>query len=156
MKKAIAILISVLSFAAMAETVTLLETNVPTRTFGRTYANAKFFMDTTTNQGYADITVTEENYGYGYPGRQRCDRWGCYPMPDPIPTTRVIFSTRVEVPNLTLVDKNMLYRGINGEVNCGKLGTSRVLRRPTLYLSGNCSLGARLRGQNLTVSFNAK
>ena len=34
----------------------------------------------------------------------------------------------------------MIYNGVNGEVNCGKLGLSRVLRRPTLYLSGTCEL----------------
>lgn len=133
-----------ISGAFAAERVVLLETQVP-YTMDYTQSGAKFFMDTNTGMGYADVYVDEyrrDVYPYpgGYPGGVRCDRWGCYPTPVPTPQVFRILSKRVEVPNLNLVDKEMIYNGVNGEVNCGKLGLSRVLRRPTLYLSGACEL----------------
>ena len=50
----------------------------------------------------------------------------------------------------------MIYYSELGEVKCGTLGTSRVLRRPTLYLTGNCVLGESVRGNQVIVSLQIR
>lgn len=141
---------------AMTERVVLLETQVPF-SYDTLNSNARFYMDTETGMGYADVSVDELRRDI-LPGPIRCDRWGCYGgYPGDFPTTRRILTKRVEIPNLKLIDKEMIYFGIDGEVNCGKLGRSRVLRRATLYLSGKCQLKSSIRNRtDLTVTFTTK
>ena len=150
MKKFVFLTLVLLTGPAMAERITLLDTRVPVGY--NSYATSKFYMDTQSEQGFAQVRVMEE-YLDRYPGGgMRCDRYGCYPAPAPIPRLRVIYSDTIEIDNLKLVDKEMIYSDGQREINCGKLGISRVLRKPTLYLTGNCKLVESLRYDRLTVS----
>lgn len=142
---------------AVTERIVLLETQLP-YTMDTLNSDAKFYMDTETGMGYADISVDEIRRVI-YPGPIRCDRWGCYGggYPNDQIIVRRIMSKRVEIPNLNLVDKELIYNGVDGEVNCGKLGRSRVLRRPTIFLSGNCQLKTYITNRNdLSVVFTTK
>lgn len=166
--KVVLLLALLISSAIAAEKVTVFESSLPmTRDYMET--DARFYMDTQTGMGYADISVDEmrldyNHYPYPIPrrGGMRCDRFGCYGYPTPMPPmpTRIpyrVLSKRVEISNLNLVDKVMIYNDVNGEVNCGKLGTSRVLRRPTIYLSGKCTLKSYItRNNKLVVDFIVK
>lgn len=151
MQKTIVVALLLASLSVCAETITVLDTTIQ-RGYYQTNSNAKFFMDTETGLGYANITVSEF---VRYPGQTRCNPWGCFPGGS-LPTDRTIFATRVEIPNLILIDKQMIYRGQTEDINCGYLGESRVLKRPTLYLSGKCSLRESIRGNRLLVNFQAK
>ena len=51
---------------------------------------------------------------------------------------RIVFTENVMVPNLTLEADKLVYRGPMGAIECATLGRSRVLRRPTLFMSGAC------------------
>lgn len=143
-----------LSSSVFADSVTVLETRIG-RSYDYTTADAKFFMDTETGMGYAQVTVTEYIRD-DFPRRPICDRWGCYPAPAPAPFPRTILSERVEIPGLTLENNQMIYRNANAEINCGRLGYSRVLRRPTLYLTGSCELNTVLSFDELKVTFDTK
>lgn len=159
--KVVLLLALIVSSAFTAERVTLFESSLPmTRDY--LVSDARFYMDTQTGMGYADVSVDEMRLDYNnYPmpprrGGMRCDRFGCYGYPTPMPPmpTRVpyrILTKRVEILNLNLVDKTLVYNSVNGEVNCGKLGTSRVLRRPTIYLSGKCTLKTYITRNNRVV-----
>ena len=152
--KLLAMALVLVTTSVLADSVTVLETRVG-RSFDHTQADAKFFMDTQTGIGYADITVTEYVRDT-FPRRPICDRWGCYPAPAPAPFPRTILSERVMVPGLTLENNQMIYRNDTAEINCGRLGYSRVLRRPTLYLTGNCELNTFLSFDELKVTFDTK
>jgi len=157
MKNLLLIVLVFASSAVMAESVVLLDTKIAVG-FDPTVASSKFYMDTQTGQGYAKVNVTEyERVTLPIPDT-RCDRFGCFPAPgrNPIPRIRTIFQDTIMIENLKLVNKEMIYTSENGEVNCGTLGTSRVLRRPTLYLTGNCKLTSILVYDRLTVAFTAK
>ena len=150
------------SSAVMAESFTILDTRISTG-YGINTASSKFYMDPRTGEGFAKISVLERSYyndypgGYpgGYPGNI-CNGYNCYPGSYPTPIYRTIFSTTVELENITLVDKEMIYTDENRVVNCGKLGTSRVLRRPTLYLTGECKLTEKLLHDRLIVTLTIK
>ncbi len=149
-----------MGFSAFAESVIILDTRIGNRGFGNTDVDTRFFMNTNNGQGYADVEVSVTDYRRDpFPPRTYCDRWGrCYPrrpFPNPLPTTREIYDQRIQINNLKLVGDQMIYYGRNGRVNCGRLGESRVLRVPTLYLSGNCQLRGSIRGGRLTVRFTA-
>lgn len=150
--KVFAMALVLLTTSVFADSVTVFETRVG-RSYDYTTADAKFFMDTQTGIGYAQVSVTEYVRDQ-FPRRPICDRWGCYPAPAPFP--RTILSERVEIPGLTLENKQMIYRNAGQEINCGRLGESRVLRRPTLYLTGNCELNAFLSFDKLRVTFDTK
>ncbi len=52
---------------------------------------------------------------------------------------RVVLTENVMVPNLSLEADKLIYRGPMGAIECATLGRSRVLRRPTLFMSGACT-----------------
>ncbi|HLT21958.1 MAG TPA: hypothetical protein VKZ84_00875 [Bacteriovoracaceae bacterium] len=135
------------SFAFAAETVRVVEDVIP-HSIQYTYADAKFYMDTESSLGYAQVEVNE---------RYQVTRWveHCYPVGDPrfpsvscrrVPhveeVNRLIYKHTELIPNLVLEGNKMVYHSESGAVECGTLGTSRVFRRPTLYLSGKCQLDA--------------
>lgn len=151
----IAALLVASSFAGAAE-VLLMERNVPVMGSSfNTWANARFHMDTTTGEGFVKVSVTEDRWimGGNYDSN---GRW--YPRRMSMPMT--VFSDTVKVEGLMMMDKKVIYRGAEGDVECGTMGESRVLRIPTLYLNGNCSLSARLTGhwneRLLTVTLHTK
>lgn len=142
MKKLLLAALFVFSSIAFAEEVVLLEKELPVMSSSfHTYSDARFHMDTETGVGFAKISVTEDRWMMG--GHYDSNgRW--YPHRIPMPIT--VLSETVRVPGLMLVDKKMIYQGTQGEVDCGYMGLSRVFRRPTLYLNGNCSLESRITG----------
>lgn len=143
------------SIAAQAETITIYQENVASR-LGLLQADSKFYMDTDTRQGNVTVSVTETWFDT-IPGGTRCDRWGCYPdIPRRVPRTNTLVGKTIPVDGLELVGKEMIYYSELGEVKCGTLGTSRVLRRPTLYLTGNCVLRESVRGNQVIVSLQIK
>lgn len=152
MKKLLLAFIICTTSSAYAEVITVLQERVyGASTFSQ--VNTKFYMNTTTGEGNVTVTVTETFDSYPrYPGPIGCDQWGrCYPMPTPMPRTEVLFEKTVPVKNLNLVDTRMIFSGSNGDTDCGYLGRSRVLNRPTLYLNGNCKLTGNISGDELTV-----
>ena len=146
----------IISGTALAGEVVLLEKNIPARSSSyHSYADARFYMDTQSKDGFVKVSVTEDHWimtgHYDTNGR-----W--YPHRTPMPMT--IFSQTIKVDGLMMVDDKVIYQGAEGEVECGKMGLSRVLKVPTLYLNGNCSLSARLTGswndRMLTVTLSTK
>ena len=153
-KTMIAALVLATSIANAAE-VTVLETTVPTtsRAYNQT-AYAKFAIDFDTKETAAKILVTEERFN-------EWDGNGHYPFPNgpwspnrPMPSTMTVFSDSVKIDNLNLVDDKLIYLGSEGEVECGTMGVTRVFKKPTLLLNGNCKLVANVsRNGALTVKF---
>lgn len=158
MKKFVFAILVLCSAIANAAVVPVLEAELPALR-GQAFADARFHMDTQTTEGFVKVSVVEEEVIYHHGRYDFChwDRgpygpgpWGpryrrCYP---PMPTTirTNVLKDTVKVEGLTLAGKKIVYQGENGEVDCGTLGVSRVLRVPTLYLNGNCTLEARLSG----------
>lgn len=153
---------------AYASDVTLMSANLP-HTRGQMMVDTKFHIDTEMREGYAKVYVDERvtvyvqdcgYYGGGYNPR--------YPQPYPgpycrtIPQTqyRTVMTDKVKIEGMTMVGDDVIYHGENGDVNCGKMGRSRVFRVPTFYLSGKCELDGRIVNENgvnkLTVSFKTK
>lgn len=158
MKKLFAIaLLALGSTLAQAAEVTVLDTEIALRRgFFTTDADAKFQMDKTTGEGFVKVSVNQERtivihnpYPSPFPGGYYP---GGYPYPYPYPgrfpqttTERYrVFDDTVKVDGLSLVDDKVIYQGVEGEVECGTLGVSRVFKVPTLYLNGNCKLTARV------------
>lgn len=125
--------------------------------------DSSFQMNTSTGAGSVKVTVTQQRANpfpnpYPYPGG--CNPYsGCIPrpMPMPQPTYVVIFDEMIPVNGLRLENKKVLFDGENGTVDCGTLGYSRILKIPTIYLSGNCTLIESLgRNGNLRVTLRTK
>ena len=151
----IAALLIASSFANAAE-VLVMERVVPVMSSNfYSWADARFHMDTTTGEGFVKVSVTEDRWIMGghYDSNGRY-----YPRRMPMPMT--VFSDTVKVDGLMMMDKKVIYRGAEGDVECGTMGVSRVFKIPTLYLNGNCSLSARLSGhwnqRSLTVTLKTK
>jgi hypothetical protein len=107
-----------------------------------TQVEARFQMDKTTGEGSVVVNVTEMRWTTmgGY-----CDQWGrCYPQRVNMPVT--VMRESVKVEGLALHGDQVIYAGAEGDVNCGRLGQSSVLRRPTIFLTGNCKLSGRVTG----------
>lgn len=140
--------------SAYAEVVTILEERVPGVSYN-SRVSTKFYMNTTTGEGNATVTVTNTTNDFPrFPGPIGCDQWGrCYPDRNPMPTPRttVLFEKTVPVRGLNLVNKRMIFSGNSGDTDCGYLGRSRVFNRPTLFLNGKCKLTGRLMGDSLAV-----
>lgn len=148
MKKFLLALIVLCSSVAFAGEVLVLDQQVMGIGNGMTSVDARFQVDQNTSEGFVDITVTEERYiGSPYPGPMGCDRWGrCYPQRMPMPMPVVVFSQRVKVDGLMLMGDSVMYHGADANVDCGTLGLSRIFRKPTIYLNGNCKLEGRVTG----------
>jgi len=148
MKKFLAALMIISSVSAFAGEVQILDQQVMSIGNGRTMVDARFQVDKNTTEGFVDVTVTEERYmGNPYPGPIGCDQWGrCHPnrMPMPMPVT--VFSQRVKVEGLMLMGDTVMYHGAEGNVDCGTLGVSRIFRKPTIFLNGNCKLVGNVTG----------
>jgi hypothetical protein len=140
------VLVSTVAFAG--ETVTVLDQQLSGSGNYMTSVDARFQVDQDTAEGFVDVTVTEERPDYGgYNGGMFCDQWGrCYPRRMPMPMPVVIFSQKVKVEGLMLMGDKVMYHGAEGNVECGTLGVSRVFRRPTIYLNGNCKLSGNVTG----------
>ncbi|WP_408095716.1 hypothetical protein ACJVC5_11785 [Peredibacter sp. HCB2-198] len=154
MKKLIIVALALVASVAQAETVQILDVNLPMSRSFSTRAFTRFYMDTQTGEGFAKVTATEERYTDMWPGHY--GPGGVYFPRTPQTFPVVIFEETIKIDNLMLMDGQIIYHGVNGDVNCGKMGVSRIFKRPTIFLSGKCDLDADLRGTNLKVNFITK
>jgi hypothetical protein len=73
-----------------------------------------------------------------------------------MPTQVLVFSGLKKIDGLMLMGDQAVYHSAQGNIVCGTMGESRVLKVPTLYLSGNCSLSSKITGNKLTVTLTTK
>lgn len=155
MKKFILLSLVLTSFTAFAtEVITILDTRIAP-SYEMHTTSSKFYVDTKSGLGYAKVAVDEIQREV-FPGPVRCDEFGCYPDRQPTQITRRVFSEQVMIAKLRLENKEMIYTTEDGEVNCGRLGTSRIFKIPTIYLSGKCVLRETLNYDRLKVTLTIK
>ena len=155
MKKFILLTLVLTSFTAMAtEVITILDTRIQP-SYEMQTTSSKFYVDTKSGQGYAKVAVDEFQREV-FPGPVRCDEFGCYPDRQPTRIARRVFNQQVMIVNLRIENKEMIYSTENGDVNCGRLGTSRIFKIPTIYLSGKCVLRETLNYDRLRVTLTIK
>lgn len=146
-----------LSTAAFAADMTILDVEAPL--LSRTDSvSTKFKIDKTTGEGSADISVVREIPApWTGGGWTSCTPYGgCIPQPPRIPEMRVMFEQNVVIENLALHGDRIIFASDAGDVDCGSLRMSPVLRIPTIYLSGNCRLSGMINAGRLTVTFKTK
>lgn len=150
MKKMILAALALCTAFAFAGEVTVLEKEIRVDSF-RSLVDARFYIDQDTKEGFAKVAVSEERFAPGpyypgpyYPGCYNNYCGGHIPRPMPIPV--VVFQETVKIDNLMLMGDEVIYHGAEGSIVCGKMGVSRVFKRPTLFLSGKCDLEGRIEG----------
>ena len=152
------ILVGLFSLTSMlyASEVTILESSLTRVQNSYQTVNTRFQVNQTTGQGFVEVTVLENRYTWNhhYPGPGRGGRHP-HPMPQPVPT--VIYQNKVAVEGLMLMGDKLIYRDVDKDVDCGTLGLSRIFKRPTIYLTGNCKLTGKVdRRRNLSVTLMTK
>lgn len=153
MKMFMALFVLTISLAHAHE-VTIVDTIVHRASFDD-MLTARFQMNTTTGEGNVSVTLTE--YQPAYPGPWGCDPYGrCYPRHRPAPMPITLFQQTVRVDGLVLHGDRVVFAAPEGDVECGKLGVSRVFKRPTIYLSGKCELISQINGNRITVKLKTK
>lgn len=155
MKKFIVLALALVSsVAAASEVVTVLEADLSVAPYERTSVDTRFYIDQTTGEGFAKVSVAGTRYIY----QDYCDydHYGrCFPRNrGPIPVQYPIYENTVKIEGLMLMGDKVVFHGANGDVECGTMGESRVFRIPTLYLSGKCDLQGRLSRNNRVSTLN--
>jgi len=153
------ILLSFFSLTSLlhASEITILESRLTRIENSYQSVNTRFQVNQTTGQGFVEVTVVEERYTWGhhYPGPGYPGPGGRHPIPQSVPT--VIYQQKVAVEGLMLMGDKLIYHGTSEDVDCGTLGVSRIFKRPTIYLTGNCKLTGRVdRRNNLSVTLITK
>ena len=165
MKKFLSISLVLASTAfAHASEVTVLSTNVPA-TRGHTTVDTRFYIDTEMKEAYAMVEVAEQVTVYV----QDCSYGGYYGPYNPrypycrtVPQIRynTILNDKAKIEGMTMNGDDVIYQSAEGDVVCGKMGRSRILRVPTFFLSGKCDLEGTISYENgikkLTVKLKAK
>jgi len=152
--KTLALALMLISTSALANEVTLLVKTLPI-TRGLPSVSSKFSIDTEMKEGFAKVLVTEQYIEYV----QRCN--GGYPS-GPICTTypetryNTVLTEKVKIEGMTTNGNDVIYQGTDGDVLCGTMKLSRVLRVPTLYLTGKCVLESRISNNSVVVKFKTK
>ncbi len=152
--KTLALALMLISTSALANEVTLLVKTLPI-TRGLPSVSSKFSIDTEMKEGFAKVLVTEQYIEYV----QRCN--GGYPS-GPICTTypetryNTVLTEKVKIEGMTTNGNDVIYQGTEGDVLCGTMKLSRVLRVPTLYLTGKCVLESRISNNSVVVKFKTK
>lgn len=149
-KLMIASLILGASLVQAAE-VTVLEANVRSLETYYPRVHTQFHMDQTTGEGFAKVSVIEDRPYLDW----RYNRGG-HRVPEHTTRPVVVFQDTVKIDGLMLMDKEVIYHGEDGDVVCGTMGLSRIFRRPTIYLSGNCKLSGSMSRNQLTVKLKTK
>jgi hypothetical protein len=110
--------------------------------------STSFYMDSESLEGHAEVKVVEERLRT-IPGG--CQLHDC--NPGDVYSYRTIFTQTVKIEGLEVVGDKVMYHGAEGAIDCGTFGRSRILRRRTLFLSGNCSLEGQIlrKGQGHAV-----
>lgn len=162
----IAILVLSSTILAQAGEMTLVSTNL-NDSFGTNKIVTKFQINTEMKETFAKIEVEDATMSY----IQVCPGTGpSYPYPYPYPGNycrtfpevkiRTIFSETVKIEGMTMNGDDVIFQGQNGDVVCGKMGFSRILKKPTFFLSGKCSIVGDIKfingKKNLTVKFITK
>jgi hypothetical protein len=150
-KMFIAVLVFATTLVNAAE-VTVLETELYTGMDSyNTYVQSSFYMDQQTGEGYVKVSVVEQ---YSIPNTDPRGPWNRNTV------LRQIFQDTVKVEGLELVGDKVIFTTPEREVDCGTMGVSRVFKRPTIYLSGNCDLRGRTVGhwhkRKLVVTLKTK
>ncbi len=143
MKKFVIALLALSTSLAFAAEVQILDAALPVMDSYNSSVDARFQMDTTTGEGSVVVSVSELRWthmGGGY------DQWGRWYPGNRMEMPVIIFKQSVKVEGLALHGDQVIYAGRDGDVNCGRLGQSSVLRRPTIYLSGKCKLSGKVTG----------
>ncbi len=140
MKKFILALMLVCTGIVNAAEVTVMNENVLGLGSYFSTVDARFIIDQTSGEGFVKVTVTEERPDRGG-WYDQYGRW--YPNRMPIPV--VVFQETAKIDGLTLVGDQVIYQGAEGDVDCGKMGVSRVFKKPTFYLNGNCKLSGSIK-----------
>lgn len=150
------ILLGLFSLTSMlhASEVTVLESTLTRLENSYQSVSARFQVNQKTGQGFVEVTVVENRYtgGHHYPG----PGWGGrHPIPQTVPA--VVYQNKVAVEGLMLMGDKLTYHDVSGDVDCGTLGLSRIFKRPTIYLTGNCKLTGKVdRRKNLSVTLITK
>ncbi len=140
MKKFILAALVLCSSMVFAAEVVVLDEPIQLMTHNFATVDARFHMDQTTGEGFVKVAVIEERMT---DGRVFCDQFGqCYPQRMPMPS--VVFQDSAKIDGLMLMDDKVIFHGENGDVDCGKMGVSRVFKKPTIFLNGNCKLIGRI------------
>ena len=156
----IATLLLTSTILAQAAEVTLVSTKLDS-ILGSTNVLTKFQINTEMKEAFAEIKVDEALTTYV----PVCTVGG-YPYPTPIcrtvpqMTIRTIFAEKVKIEGMTMNGDEVIYQGQEGDVVCGKMGISRIFKKPTFFLSGKCSLQGDVQFvdgiKKLTVKFITK
>lgn len=149
-KLMIASLILGASLAQAAE-VTVLEANVRGLETYYPRVHTQFYMDQTTGDGFAKVAVVEDR-----PYMDWSYNRGGHRVPEHRTRSVVVFQETVKIDGLMLMDDKVIYHGEDGDVDCGTMGVSRIFRRPTIYLSGNCKLSGKMSRNQLTLKLKTK
>ena len=134
------------STSVFAERVTVLD--IPAdRIWSSDELLTRFHIDKMDGQGSASLTVMRtiiDDFS------ERGPRVRHYTM----------LQKKAVINGLQLEGDQFVFKGSENDVNCGVLKPSRILKRPTLYLSGNCALEASLEkvegGKRLKVDLVTK
>lgn len=140
MKKFILAALVLCSSMVYAAEVTVMNEEIMLMSNNFTTVDARFHIDQTTGEGFAKVMVTEERMTYGGGYYDQYGRW--YPQRMSIPF--LIFEDLVKIEGLMLMDDKVIYNGADGDIDCGKMGLSRVLKKPTFFMNGNCTLSGRI------------
>ncbi|HXH74699.1 MAG TPA: hypothetical protein VNJ08_07020 [Bacteriovoracaceae bacterium] len=133
MKKIVLVALMLTASLTYASEVTVLEAELP-YVKGLVAAGARFAANADRSQGYVNVSVTELTSNDG---------------PDvPTQTMAIIFNKNVKVDGLEIVGDKVMYQGTEGAVECGTLGFTRVFKKPTIYLTGNCKIKADVYRHN--------
>jgi hypothetical protein len=157
MKKFMILALTLVTSIANAASVVVMEADLPLTT-GMTLSNTRFYMDTKTGEGFVKALVSETRYTWTGNGWCTLDPYNrCFPHHNqPMPTQVLVFSGLKKIDGLMLMGDQAVYHSAQGNIVCGTMGESRVLKVPTLYLSGNCSLSSKITGNKLTVTLTTK
>lgn len=126
--KALVASLALFSTLAFAGEVSVMEVDAA-KTRSTDFVSVKFSMDSASGLGSAQLTVTREIIRVI--------------AHDTVQYEKTILEEKALIPGLALEGDEAVYSSAEGRVVCGKMGVSRVLRVPTLYLNGNCELVAK-------------
>lgn len=141
--KSLVIALFALCTSAFAAEIQIMDAKLPMINSYDSTVDARFQMDTTTGEGSVAVTVSEMRWTQ-MPGGY--DQWGRYYPGQRYQMPVVVFKETTKVEGLALHGDQVIFAGRDGDVNCGRLGQSSVLRRPTIFLTGNCKLNGKVSG----------
>jgi hypothetical protein len=153
MKKFVVAMLALTIGSAFAAEVQIMNADLPYVVARDTFAETRFQMDSRSGEGSVVVTVNEwRDTGYGDGGNYDPNGGGWFPNPNRMAV--IIMKKSVKVEGLALHGDQVIYAGEEGDVNCGRLGKSPVLNRPTIYLTGNCKLNGTIVGNGRDAQVN--